>query len=64
MTEALIMFAHIPELERAQGCPSCGGDHGCMGWSRDEGCRFAGAVARRPMWCRNLVASHLPRLNK
>ena len=58
------MFAHIPELERAQGCPSCGGDHGCMGWSRDEGCRFAGAVARRPMWCRNWVASHLPRLNK
>ena len=44
MTEALIMFALIPELERAQGCPSCGGDHGCMGWSRDEGCRFAGAV--------------------
>ena len=30
MTEALIMFAHILELERAQGCPSCGGDHGCI----------------------------------
>ena len=28
-------------------------DRGCMVLGRDEGCRFGGAVARRPMRCRN-----------